>query len=65
VRLPGTEKGAIAETAMTAEAVRLGLVVRRPVVEGRRCDRVFDGSSPAATSPTSGSRRPGTTKAWV
>jgi PD-(D/E)XK endonuclease len=37
-----TMKGAIAETAITAEAARLGLVVLRPVVEGRRYDLVID-----------------------
>jgi hypothetical protein len=37
-----TLKGAIAETAITAEAARLGLVVLRPVVEGRRYDLVVD-----------------------
>lgn len=35
-------KGAIAETAITAAAVKLGLVVLRPVVEGRRYDLVLD-----------------------
>lgn len=37
-----TIKGAIAETAITAEAARLGFVVLRPVVEGRRYDLVID-----------------------
>src|SRR5688500_15486794 len=37
-----TMKGAIAETAITAEAARLGFVVLRPVVEGRRYDIVID-----------------------
>ena len=37
-----TLKGAIAETAITARAVELGIVVLRPVVEGRRYDLVFD-----------------------
>jgi hypothetical protein len=35
-------KGAIAETAITAEAVKLGFVVLRPIVEGRRYDIVID-----------------------
>jgi hypothetical protein len=35
-------KGAIAETAITAEAAKLGFVVLRPVVEGRRYDLVID-----------------------
>ena len=35
-------KGAIAETAITAAAARLGFVVLRPVVEGRRYDLVID-----------------------
>src|SRR5215210_3401690 len=35
-------KGAIAETAITARAVELGIVVLKPVVEGRRYDLVFD-----------------------
>jgi hypothetical protein len=37
-----TLKGAIAETAITARAVDLGIVVLRPVVEGRRYDLIFD-----------------------
>jgi PD-(D/E)XK nuclease superfamily protein len=37
-----TQKGAIAEAAITAEAVRLGVVVLRPFPEGRRYDVVFD-----------------------
>jgi PD-(D/E)XK endonuclease len=37
-----TLKGAIAEAAITAAAVELGIVVLRPVVEGRRYDLVFD-----------------------
>jgi hypothetical protein len=36
------QKGAIAEAAITAEAVRLGLVVLRPFPEGRRYDLVID-----------------------
>jgi hypothetical protein len=35
-------KGAIAEAVITAEAVKLGFVVLRPVVEGRRYDLVID-----------------------
>ena len=37
-----TMKGAIAEAAITARAVELGIVVLRPLVEGRRYDLVFD-----------------------
>src|SRR3712207_9260801 len=37
-----TLKGAIAEAAIAAAAVELGVVVLRPVVEGRRYDLVFD-----------------------
>ena len=37
-----TMKGAIAETAITARAVELGIVVLKPLVEGRRYDLVFD-----------------------
>jgi hypothetical protein len=40
--LTSTMKGAIAETQIAAEAVRLGIVVLRPIVEGRRYDLVFD-----------------------
>jgi hypothetical protein len=35
-------KGSIAEAAIAAEAVKLGVVVLRPLVEGRRYDLVFD-----------------------
>ena len=34
-------KGAIAETAITAEATRLGIEVYRPVAEGGRFDLIF------------------------
>ena len=37
-----SQKGAIAETAITAEAVRLGIGVYRPVNEGERCDLIFN-----------------------
>jgi hypothetical protein len=37
-----TLKGAIAEAAIIAEAVKLGVVVLRPFPEGRRYDLVFD-----------------------
>ena len=37
-----TLKGAIAEAAITARAVQFGIVVLRPVVEGRRYDLVLD-----------------------
>src|SRR3954471_23995257 len=37
-----TIKGAIAEAAITAAAVELGIYVLRPLVEGRRYDLVFD-----------------------
>jgi hypothetical protein len=37
-----TTKGAIAEAAITAEAVKLGFVVLRPFPEGRRYDVVID-----------------------
>ena len=40
--LTPNDKGAIAETAIAAEAVRLGIFVLRPVVDGRRYDLVFD-----------------------
>lgn len=37
-----TLKGAIAEVHITAAAVELGIVVLKPLVEGRRYDLVFD-----------------------
>ena len=37
-----TLKGAIAEAAITAAAVELGVVVLRPMIEGRRYDLMFD-----------------------
>ena len=37
-----TLKGAIAETAIAAAAAELGVVVLRPMTEGRRYDLVFD-----------------------
>jgi hypothetical protein len=38
-------KGAIAEAAITAAAVKLGFVVLRPFPEGRRYDLVIDSRS--------------------
>ena len=40
--LTPTEKGGIAEAAIAAAAVRLGIVVSRPIVEGGRYDLIFD-----------------------
>jgi hypothetical protein len=37
-----TQKGAIAEAAIALEATKLGIVVLRPLTEGRRYDLVFD-----------------------
>jgi hypothetical protein len=42
MELTTSMKGAIAETAITAEAVQLGVFVWRPVQEGRRYDLIFD-----------------------
>jgi PD-(D/E)XK endonuclease len=42
VELTPTEKGAVAETAITAAAVRLGFVVSKPLTEGRRYDLIVD-----------------------
>jgi PD-(D/E)XK endonuclease len=45
--LSSNQKGAIAETAIAHEAVRLGLEVYRPIAEGGRFDLIFafpDGS---------------------
>jgi hypothetical protein len=39
--LTTNQKGAIAESAITAHAVRYGIDVYRPAVEGGRCDLVF------------------------
>jgi hypothetical protein len=36
------QKGAIAETAIIHAAVKLGIGVFKPVVEGERCDLIFD-----------------------
>ena len=66
-----TLKGAIAEAAITAAAVELGVVVLRPVIEGGRYDLVFDstivsiacsanGRRAGAASSTSVSRRAAT-----
>jgi PD-(D/E)XK endonuclease len=40
--LSPSQKGAIAETAIAAEAVRRGIGVYRPLMEGGRYDLVFD-----------------------
>jgi PD-(D/E)XK endonuclease len=37
-----TMKGAIAEAAITLEAIELGIFVLRPLIEGRRYDLMFD-----------------------
>ncbi|MGP0101833.1 MAG: group I intron-associated PD-(D/E)XK endonuclease [Solirubrobacteraceae bacterium] len=40
--LTPSQKGAVAEAAITAMAIQLGLVVLRPLCEGRRYDLMFD-----------------------
>jgi hypothetical protein len=40
--LTPSQKGAVAEAAMTAAAIQLGLVVLRPLCEGRRYDLMID-----------------------
>lgn len=40
--LTTNQKGAIAEAAIVKEAVRLGVQVYRPVVEGGACDLILD-----------------------
>jgi PD-(D/E)XK nuclease superfamily protein len=42
MELTPTEKGALAETEITAAAVRLGYVVSKPLTEGRRYDLIVD-----------------------
>ena len=42
MELSTNRKGAIAETAIAAEALRLGIDVYRPVAEGGRYDLIFD-----------------------
>ena len=42
VDLTPSQKGAVAEAAFTAAAIELGLVVLRPLCEGRRYDLVLD-----------------------
>ena len=39
--LTSDQKGAIAETAIAHEAVKLGIEVYRPVMDGSRCDFIF------------------------
>ena len=36
------QKGAIAETAIAHEAIKLGIEVYKPIGEGSRCDFIFD-----------------------
>ncbi len=40
--LSSTEKGAVAELKIAAAAAELGIVVSRPMLEGRRYDLIFD-----------------------
>jgi hypothetical protein len=42
MEMNSSTKGSIAEAAIAAEAVKLGVVVLRPIVEGRRYDLLFD-----------------------
>ena len=37
-----TQKGSIAEAVIAAEATKVGVIVLRPIVEGRRYDLMFD-----------------------
>ena len=40
--LSTTQRGAVAEAAIALAATKLGIVVLRPLIEGRRYDLVFD-----------------------
>jgi hypothetical protein len=40
--LTPSQKGAVAETAITTAALQLGLTVLRPLCEGRRYDLIID-----------------------
>ncbi len=42
VSLTPSEKGALAEARIVAQAIKLGIVVLRPLVDGRRYDLAFD-----------------------
>jgi hypothetical protein len=42
MELTPSQKGAIAETTIAAEAVRLGIGIYRPLMEGGRYDLIFD-----------------------
>ncbi len=42
LEVSSSQKGAIAEAAIAAAAAELGIVVLRPLMEGRRYDLVFD-----------------------
>jgi PD-(D/E)XK endonuclease len=40
--LTPSQKGAIAEAEVTAAAIRIGIIVARPLTEGQRYDLIFD-----------------------
>jgi hypothetical protein len=42
VELTTNQKGAIAEAAVALAAIKAGIVVARPLSEGRRYDLIFD-----------------------
>jgi hypothetical protein len=42
MQLTSTQKGGVAELKIAAEAADLGIDVHRPLVDGARCDLVFD-----------------------
>jgi hypothetical protein len=57
------QKGAIAETAITAAATRLGIEVYRPVADGGRFDLIF-AFADASLARVRASGRRGTARSW-
>ena len=42
MELSSSQKGGLAELKIAAEAVDLGIDVYRPMIDGARCDLIFD-----------------------
>jgi ribosomal protein L36 len=57
--LTSNQKGAIAEAHVTAEAIKLGMVVWRPVVEGCRYDMILDTGAKLLRTQCKWARRTG------
>jgi len=60
MELSSSQKGGLAELKIAAEAADLGIDVYRPMIDGARCDLIFDTGASVAANPVQvcGPQRP-------